>query len=63
MQLALTKEDWRRLLGAHLLGAAFASPEPRERLRELIAAMQGVPGLREALLELRDLPAASLPRG
>ncbi len=61
VQLALTKEDWRRLLSAHLLGADFARPEPRERLRELLAAMQGVPGLREALLELRDLPPASLP--
>ena len=61
VQLTLTKEDWRRLLSAHLLGADFASPEPRERLRELIAALKGVPGLREALLELRDLPPASLP--
>ncbi len=60
LQLTFTKEDWRRQLGPHLLGAAFADTARREELRGLIAALQGVPGLRGALLELRRLPPACL---
>ncbi|HUL17895.1 MAG TPA: UvrD-helicase domain-containing protein, partial [Steroidobacteraceae bacterium] len=61
VQLTLTTEDWRRQLGPHLLGAAFADATRREALRALIAALRDVPHLREALLELRRLPAACLP--
>ena len=60
VQLTFTKEDWRRQLGPHLLGAAFADAGLREQLRALIGALKEVPQLREALLELRRLPPACL---
>jgi ATP-dependent helicase/nuclease subunit A len=60
--LTLTKgpgADWRARTGAQV-DPAFARPEAAQALRDLIADLRGVPGAREALLELRRLPAARL---
>jgi len=59
-QLTLTKEDWRRQLAARHLGPHFTEPARREQLRTLIGQLQGVRGLREALLALRAAPEAAL---
>jgi ATP-dependent helicase/nuclease subunit A len=56
----LARDDWRRQLSAHRLGADFADPVMRARLRALIDELRALGGVREALLELRGSPAARL---
>ena len=58
--LVLTREDWRRQLIAHRLGAAFADPQVCQQLRELIDELRGLAGAREAFLALKKAPAAEL---
>jgi ATP-dependent exoDNAse (exonuclease V) beta subunit len=58
--LVLTKDDWRRQLGAHRLGTAFANPRACEDLRDLIDELRHLAGAREALLALRKAPGAAL---
>jgi ATP-dependent helicase/nuclease subunit A len=60
--LTLTKgagADWRARFGAQV-DAALAAPEAARALRDLTADFAGVAGLREALIELRRLPAPAL---
>jgi ATP-dependent exoDNAse (exonuclease V) beta subunit len=57
--LVLTRHDWRRQLSARQ-DAAFADPAERERVRDLIAGLTPLPGVREALLELARAPRAEL---
>jgi ATP-dependent helicase/nuclease subunit A len=57
--LVLTRRDWRRQLSARQ-DAAFADPAVRERVRDLIAALTPLAGVREALRELAQAPAARL---
>lgn len=47
--------DWRARIDRHA-GAAFAAAEARETLRECIGLMRPIPGLRERLAAVRDLP-------
>jgi ATP-dependent exoDNAse (exonuclease V) beta subunit len=58
--LVLTKDDWRRQLIPHRLGAAFSDPQLCQRLRDLIDELRGLAGARESLLALRRAPAAQL---
>jgi ATP-dependent helicase/nuclease subunit A len=58
--LLLTREDWRRQLGAHRLGADFADPGVCQRLRDLIDDLAGLAGVRAALLDLKRAPLAQL---
>ncbi len=58
--LVLTRNDWRKQLSAHRLRPGFTEAAVRTRLRDLIADLRSVPGVREALLELRSAPAAQL---
>ncbi len=60
--LTLTKgagADWRARIGAQL-DPALAEPAAAQALRELIADLRTVAGLREALIELRRLPPVKL---
>jgi len=59
-RLVLTREGWRRQLGAQRLGSAFADPACRERLRAVIAELAGLPLACTLFLELRRAPAAQL---
>lgn len=61
--LVLTRNDWRKQLSAHRLRPGFTDPDARERLRELIGELRGIGGAREALLELRRAPEATLSAG
>ncbi len=58
--LVLTRDDWRRQLIAHRLGATFSDPHVCQQLRDLIDELRGLPGAREALLALKRAPAARL---
>ena len=58
--LALTRDDWRKQLGAHRLGAGFADPRACQQLRDLIGELRNLAGAREALLALKRAPAAQL---
>ena len=58
--LLLTRDDWRKQLIAHRLGPAFADPRVCAQLRELIGELRGIAAAREALLALRQSPAAEL---
>jgi len=60
--LALTKDDWRKQLSAHRLGADFADPRHCRELRDLIGELQRLAGVREALLALRKAPPSELNR-
>src|SRR5579863_7693912 len=53
-QLLLTRNDWRRQLGAHRLGAEFADRSACERLRDLIGELRRLPAaVGTALQELK----------
>ena len=58
--LVLTKDDWRRQLIAHRLGAGFADPHVCQQLRDLIDALRQLAGARAALLALKRAPAVRL---
>ena len=61
--LTLTKgagADWRTRIGAQV-DPVYAQPAAAQALRDLIGDFKAVAGLREALLELRRLPAPQLP--
>jgi len=59
-RLLLTSDDWRRQLGAHRLGPAFADPHLCQQLRDLIDELSRVADAREALLALQRSPEARL---
>ncbi len=60
-QLLLTRNDWRRQLGAHRLGAEFADRSACERLRDLIGELRRLPAAAGAALqEVKRAPAAQL---
>jgi ATP-dependent exoDNAse (exonuclease V) beta subunit len=58
--LVLTRDDWRRQLGAHRLGTGFADPGACQQLRDLIEALRNLANTRESLLALKKAPAAQL---
>jgi len=59
-RLLLVREDWRVQIGRHRLGADFADPGACRDLRELIEALRGLAGAREALIGLARAPTAVL---
>jgi ATP-dependent exoDNAse (exonuclease V) beta subunit len=63
--LTLTqKGEWRKPKGiTRALGPAYEAAAAKEALRDCLEQMSGVPGAREALLELAALPAAELFEG
>ena len=58
--LTRTDKGWRVLVSAHLLGAEFADPPLRARLKEQIAQLQAVAGADTLLVRLRGWPPAAL---
>lgn len=63
--LTLTqKGEWRKSKGiTRALGPAYEAAAAKEALRGCLERMSGVPGAREALIELAALPAAELHEG
>jgi ATP-dependent helicase/nuclease subunit A len=64
-QLCLTqKGEWRKASGgAKVWGSAYESRETKSALRNLIERLSSVPGARETLLEVANLPGAQLEEG
>ena len=58
--LLLTRDDWRRQVIAHRLGAQFADPAVCRELRDLIEELRRIAGARDALLAVRRAPDAQL---
>jgi ATP-dependent helicase/nuclease subunit A len=59
-RLLLVREDWRVQIGPHRLGSGFADAGACRELRELIDALRGLAGAREAFFELCRAPTAAL---
>jgi len=59
-RLLLVREDWRVQIGRQRLGPGFADAAACRDLRELIEALRGVAGAREAFHALARAPTAAL---
>jgi ATP-dependent helicase/nuclease subunit A len=58
--LTLTQSGWRKSVSAHHLGGQFEPEAARRALRELIAALQQLPGFERLLRNAARLPADAL---